>query len=167
MVEGQRADVAQTYQVNVIAGVRMIERLVPAMRRRGSGRIQIGGGLAIQPSAERPHHNATLAARDNLTVSLARDLAGTGVTANTVAPGAILTEPVRETTTQVAADRGWGPAWDDIEAAASSEWFPNDIGRFGRPEEIAAAVVFLASVHAGYISGADTRVDGGTIRSVA
>jgi len=167
VVEGQRADVAQTYQVNVIAGVRMIERLVPAMRRRGSGRIQIGGGLAIQPSAERPHHNATLAARDNLTVSLARDLAGTGVTANTVAPGAILTEPVRETTTQVAADRGWGPAWDDIEAAASSEWFPNDIGRFGRPEEIAAAVVFLASVHAGYISGADTRVDGGTIRSVA
>jgi len=70
-------------------------------------------------------------------------------------------------TTQVAADRGWGPAWDDIEAAASSEWFPNDIGRFGRPEEFAAAVVFLASVHAGYISGADTRVDGGTIRSVA
>lgn len=100
-------------------------------------------------------------------MSLARDLAGTGVTANTVAPGAILTEPVRETTTQVAADRGWGPAWDDIEAAASSEWFPNDIGRFGRPEEFAAAVVFLASVHAGYISGADTRVDGGTIRSVA
>jgi len=167
VVEGQRADVAQTYQVNVIAGVRMIERLVPVMRRRGSGRIQIGGGLAIQPSAERPHHNATLAARDNLTVSLARDLAGTGVTANTVAPGAILTEPVREMTTQVAADRGWGPAWDDIEAAASSEWFPNDIGRFGRPEEFAAAVVFLASVHAGYISGADTRVDGGTIRSVA
>jgi len=90
-----------------------------------------------------------------------------GVTANTVAPGTILTEPVREMTTQVAADRGWGPAWDDIEAAASSEWFPNDIGRFGRPEEIAAAVVFLASVHAGYISGADIRVDGGTIRSVA
>jgi len=44
---------------------------------------------------------------------------------------------------------------------------PNDIGRFGRPEEIAAAVVFLASSHAGYISGADIRVDGGTIRSVA
>ncbi len=66
----------------------------------------------------------------------------------------------------VTADRGWGPAWDDIEAAASSEWFPNDIGRFGRPEEIAAPVVFLASVHAGYLSGADIRVDGGTIRSV-
>jgi len=64
---------AQIYQVNVIAGVRMIERLVPAMRRRGWGRvIQIGGGLAIQPSAEQPHYNATLAARHNFTVSLAR-----------------------------------------------------------------------------------------------
>ena len=59
------------------------------------------------------------------------------------------------------------PAWDDIETAAASAWVPNDIGRFGRPEEIAAAVVFLASAHAGYISGADIRVDGGTIRSVA
>jgi 3-oxoacyl-[acyl-carrier protein] reductase len=159
---------AQIYQVNVIAGVRMIERLVPSMRRRRWGRvIQIGGGLAIQPSADQPHYNATLAARHNLTVSLARELAGSGVTANTVAPGAILTEAVREMTTLAAADHGWGTVWDDIEAAASSVWFPNDVGRFGRPDEIAAAVVFLSSLHAGYISGADLRVDGGTIRSVA
>jgi 3-oxoacyl-[acyl-carrier protein] reductase len=158
----------QIYQTNVVSGVRMIERFVPAMRRRGWGRvIQIGGGLAIQPSTEQPHYQATLAARHNLTVSLARDLAGTGVTANIVAPGAVLTEPVRVIVTEFATASGWGPAWDDIETAAASAWVPNDIGRFGRPEEIAAAVVFLASAHAGYISGADIRVDGGTIRSVA
>lgn len=99
---------AQIFEVNVISAVRLIERLVPAMRRRGWGRvIQIGGGLALQPVADQPHNNATLAARHNLTVSLARDLAGTGVTANTVAPGAILTGPVREMTSQVAAKNGW------------------------------------------------------------
>src|SRR5689334_11556038 len=87
----------QIYATNVVSGVRMIERFVPAMRTRGWGRvIQIGGGLAIQPSTDQPHYQASLAARHNLTVSLARDLAGTGVTANIVAPGAILTEPVRE-----------------------------------------------------------------------
>jgi 3-oxoacyl-[acyl-carrier protein] reductase len=125
------------------------------------------GGLAVQPAAQQPHYNATLAARHNLTVSLARELAGTGVTANIVAPGAILTEPVREMALRVAAERGWGPAWEDIETAASTAWFPNDIGRFGRPEEIAAAVTFLAGTHADYISGADIRVDGGIVRAVS
>lgn len=159
---------AQIYQANVISGVRMVERLVPSMRTRRWGRvIQIGGGLAIQPGADQPHYNATLAARHNLTVSLARELAGTGVTANIVAPGAVLTEPVREMATRAAVGGGWGPEWDAIESAAVAAWVPNDIGRFGRPQEVAAAVVFLASVHAGYVSGADLRVDGGTIRSVS
>ncbi|MBA2680894.1 MAG: SDR family oxidoreductase, partial [Ktedonobacteraceae bacterium] len=43
---------------------------------------------------------------------------------------------------------------------------PNDVGRFGRPEEIAAAVAYLAGSIADYVSGATIRVDGGTIRSV-
>lgn len=158
---------ARIHQINVVSAVRMIQHLVPGMRERGWGRvIQIGGGLAVQPVAQQPHYSATLAARHNLTVSLARELAGTGVTSNTVAPGAILTDATRQMTLQAAAAHGWGPAWDDIEEAAATTWFPNDIGRMGRPVEIAAAVAFLAGVHAGYITGADLRVDGGTIRNV-
>ncbi|MGV0748860.1 SDR family NAD(P)-dependent oxidoreductase [Mycolicibacter minnesotensis] len=161
-------DWSTIYQANVVTGIRMIAHVVPGMCRHGWGRvITIGGGLALQPDRLQPHYNATLAARHNLTVSLARELAGTGVTANVVAPGAILTEPVRDMTLRVAADNGWGTDWTGIEESAASAWFPNDIGRFGRPEEIAAAVTFLASTHAGYISGADLRVDGGTIRSVS
>jgi NAD(P)-dependent dehydrogenase (short-subunit alcohol dehydrogenase family) len=156
------------YETNVVSGTRMIEHLVPGMRTRGWGRVvTIGGGLALQPAAIQPHYNATLAARHNITVSLARELAGTGVTANIVAPGAILTEPVCEMTLRVAAEHHWGTDWPDIERAASAAWFPNDIGRFGRPEEIAAAVTFLCSRHADYISGADLRVDGGVVRTVS
>lgn len=158
---------AQTYQVNVVSGVRMIQSLLPAMRESGWGRvIQIGGGLAIQPQPAQPHYNASLAARHNLAVSLARELKGTGITSNTVAPGAILTDTVRDLLVQIAPAHGWGDTWEEIERAAAESWVPNDANRFGRPEEIAAAVVYLASPLAGYISGATLRVDGGTIRSV-
>lgn len=160
-------DWRQTYEVNVISGVRMVQRLVPQMRERGWGRvITIGGGLAIQPMNSHPQYNATLAARHNLAVSLARELKDTGVTSNVVSPGAILVEAVKDLLTQIAPERGWGESWADIERASTEQLVPNDTGRMGRPEEIASAVAFLASPLAGYISGATLRVDGGTVRSV-
>jgi NAD(P)-dependent dehydrogenase (short-subunit alcohol dehydrogenase family) len=137
------------------------------MTHRGWGRvIQIGGGLAIQPMAVQPHYNASLAARHNMAVSLARELGGTGVTSNVVSPGAILIDAVRDLLLELAPSHGWGDTFEEIEQAAARDWVPNDIGRFGRPEEIAAAVVYLASTQAAYVSGATLRVDGGTIRSV-
>jgi NAD(P)-dependent dehydrogenase (short-subunit alcohol dehydrogenase family) len=158
---------AQTYEVNVISGVRMIQRLVPPMRERHWGRvIQIGGGLALQPMDAQPHYNASLAARHNLAVSLARDLKDSGVTSNIVAPGAILVGSVQQLLTEMAPARGWGETWEEIERAAAADFVPNDIGRLGRPEEIAAAVLYLAGPFADYVSGATIRVDGGTIRSV-
>jgi NAD(P)-dependent dehydrogenase (short-subunit alcohol dehydrogenase family) len=156
----------ETYQSNVLSGVRMIQRLLPDMRRRGWGRIiQIGGGLAQQPIPMQPDYNASLAARHNLAVSLARELQGTGVTSNVVAPGAILVPSVKELLTQIAPQRGWGATWEEIERGAVKDLVPNDVGRLGRPEEIAAAVTYLASPHAAYVSGAVLRVDGGAIRS--
>ncbi len=159
----------QIYATNVVSGVRMIERFVPRCAGvAGAASSRSGADWRSSPSTEQPHYQATLAARHNLTVSLARDLAGTGVTANIVAPGAILTGPVREMATRIRGRQAGGVRRGRTSRrAAVSAWVPNDIGRFGRPEEIAAAVVFLASAHAGYISGADIRVDGGTIRSVA
>ena len=65
--EATVADWAQTYNTNVISGVRMIQRLVPQMRERHWGRvIQIGGGLSQQPQAGGPYYNASLAARLSL-----------------------------------------------------------------------------------------------------
>lgn len=157
---------ARTYNTNVLSGVRMIHRLVSPMHHRGWGRvITIGGGLALQPMNVQPHYNASLAARHNLAVSLARELKGTGVTSNVVAPGAILTDSVQELVSSIAPAHGWTGSWDEIEAAATEDWVPNDINRFGRADEIAAAVAYIASDRAAYISGATIRVDGGLIRS--
>jgi 3-oxoacyl-[acyl-carrier protein] reductase len=165
--EATATDWAQIYNSNVISGVRMIQRLVPQMRERHWGRvIQIGGGLSQQPQAGGPNYNASLAARHNLAVSLARELKDTGVTSNVVAPGAILAEAARATLTHLAQAHGWGETWEEIEHNATQAMAPNDVGRLGRPEEIAAAVAYLASPIADYVSGATICVDGGTIRSV-
>ncbi len=162
------ADWTQTYNTNVISAVRMIQRLVPQMREQHWGRvIQTGGGLSQQPGAAMPHYNASLAARHNLAVSLARELKNTGVTSNVVAPGAILaSEAIRTQLTHMGQAHGWGETWEEIERSATQNMAPNDVGRLGRPEEIAAAVAYLASPLADYVSGATLRVDGGTIRSV-
>ena len=165
--EATAADWAQKYNLNVIAGVRMIQRLVPQMRERHWGRvIQIGGASAQQPHAPQPDYNATLAARHNLAVSLARELKDTGVTSNIVAPGMVLVEEVRALITSLAPVSGWGKTWEEIEPNATQAIVPNDVGRFARPEEIAAAVAYLSSPLANYVSGATIRVDGGTSRSV-
>lgn len=85
-----------TYNINVVSGIRMTQRLLPQMRKLGWGRVvQIGGITAIQPMAIQPDYNAAMAARHNLTVSLARELKGSGITSNTVAPGAMLVESVK------------------------------------------------------------------------
>ncbi|MFD8418574.1 SDR family NAD(P)-dependent oxidoreductase [Streptomyces sp. NPDC059466] len=155
-----------TYNVNVVSGVRLIQHLVPAMCERGWGRvITIGGGLASQPMNTHPQYNATLAARHNLAVSLARDLKGTGVTSNVVSPGAILVEATKDLVTEIGPARGWGASWEEIQPNAVRALIPNDQERFGEPAEIAAAVAYLCSDHAQYISGATIRVDGGLIRS--
>ncbi|UXS05498.1 SDR family NAD(P)-dependent oxidoreductase [Agrobacterium tumefaciens] len=156
----------ETYEVNALSGVRMIQRLVPAMVGRGWGRvIQIGGGLASQPIPMQPDYEASLAARHNLAVSLARRLKNTGVTSNIVSPGAILVPAVKELLEKIASQHGWGETWDEIERGCVNDMVPNDVGRLGRPDEIAGAVTYLASGYADYISGATIRVDGGTVRS--
>lgn len=155
-----------TYNVNVVSGVRLIQHLVPAMRERGWGRVvTIGGGLASQPMNTHPQYNATLAARHNLAVSLARELKGSGVTSNVVSPGAILVEATKDLVTEIGPARGWVRTWEEIQPNAVDALIPNDQERFGEPDEIAAAVAYLCSEYAQYISGATIRVDGGLIRS--
>jgi 3-oxoacyl-[acyl-carrier protein] reductase len=160
-------DWRDSYNVNVLAYVRMIHRLLPTMKTMGWGRmIQIGSSGGIEPFALQPDYLAATAARHNLTVSLARELKGTGITSNTVAPGPMLVENTKNMLLNMSAQFSWGDNWADIERNAVEQFVQNDVGRFGKPEEVAAAVAYLSSPMADYVTGALLRVDGGHTRSV-
>src|SRR5262249_51008646 len=81
------------YNVNVVGAARLIQHLVPQMRERHWGRIiQIASGDATEPLAFMSSYAATKAALVNLTVGLAKSLANTGITVNTISPGIIATD---------------------------------------------------------------------------
>ena len=158
----------ELYNQNVASMVRMIQPLVPGMKERGWGRvINIASGAGIMPFARMAHYGATKSANILLTVSLAKELTGTGVTVNTVSPGPILTEGAQGLFMKMGKENGWGETWEEMEPKAVAAMFPQiPVPRFGTPEEIAAAVVFLASEPAAYIDGANLRVDGGYVGAV-
>ncbi|WP_258348721.1 SDR family oxidoreductase [Saccharopolyspora gregorii] len=90
----------------------------------------------------------------------AAEVAADGVTVNLVLPGRIETERLSSMNEAMAARRGVTP---DAVRDASRADIP--AGRFGTPEEYAAAVLFLASAPASYITGAQLRCDGGLVRA--
>lgn len=151
------------YEANVVSAVRLIKAFTPGMRAQRFGRIiQIATGEATNPFATMPEYAASKAALVNLTVSLAKALGGTGVTVNTVSPGIVVTPRVEAMFRRQAPARGWGESWEDIEAGVMRDVLPNFVGRLGRPEEAAFVVALLASSRAGYLTGANYRVDGGS-----
>jgi NAD(P)-dependent dehydrogenase (short-subunit alcohol dehydrogenase family) len=140
----------ELFDANLFSAVRMIRALVPGMKERRWGRvIQIASVAATQPQPSNPAYAATKAAMVNMSISLAKELAGTGVTVNSVSPGPIVT-PLFERIV-----REGGADLQQLEASATY------VGRFGRPEEIADFVAFLASPRADFIDATDVRIDGG------
>jgi 3-oxoacyl-[acyl-carrier protein] reductase len=159
---------AATYQTNVISAVRLIRHFIAQMKQRGWGRIiQLASASATQPLPfSLPDYQASKAAVVNLTVGLSKYLGGSGVTANTITPGTILTPALERTFRDWARARNWGEQWEEIERRAVAEMFPNPSGRVGRVEDIANMTAFIASPLAGFVNGANIRVDGGRIPTI-
>lgn len=157
-----------TMQQNLVAPVRMIHAFVPAMRERGWGRvINISSGGGSQPTPQAAAYCAAKAAVNNLTVSLSMDLARSGVTVNTVSPGCTRTKMFEGTLQAMGTVNGWPEDLDAQEKAFMDlGLFACSSERYGRPEEIATLVAFLASPLAAFANGANYRIDGGQVQSV-
>ncbi len=152
------------YEKNVLSATRCIERFLPSMRDKGWGRIiQIGTIGSFRPNARMPHYYAAKSALAAATVSLSKELAGSGITVNTVSPGLIKTPEVESHFRSMAERKGWGDDWSTIEKQAIERMGGNPSGRIARPEEIGDLVAFVASTRADYINGENIRIDGGSI----
>jgi NAD(P)-dependent dehydrogenase (short-subunit alcohol dehydrogenase family) len=152
----------KTYNANLISAIRLIHAFAPGMKERGFGRIiNIGSGVAHTPQPTIPDYAGAKAAMTNSTMSLAKALTRTGVTANIITPGLIATWQAKAWLMGLADKQGWGDDWDVIDRKAATKVAPNLAGRLGRPEDIARAVMFFASPAADYVTGVELRMDGG------
>jgi 3-oxoacyl-[acyl-carrier protein] reductase len=141
----------------------LIEAALPHMTRAGWGRIVIiASTSAVQPIPGLVLSNILRPGLVGMTKSLADELAPRGVTINCVLPGSHDTDRIRHVAAARAQREGVSP--DEATARMASS-IP--VGRFGRPEELAAAVAFLASQRAAYITGTSLVVDGGMTRAIS
>lgn len=160
--ESHPADWIDSYEKNVLSGVRMVHRLVPAMRERGWGRVVFVSTVgATRPGDRLPHYYAAKGALPSVTVSLAKELAGSGVTVNCVSPGVIATPDYVEGWTRQAEREGRSTEWADVERHVLAQGSGNYTGRIADVSEVGALVAFVCSPLAAQIDGAHLRIDGG------
>ena len=159
---------AATLQQNLVSAVRMVQAFVPAMREEGWGRvINISSGGGASPPESVPDYCAAKAGLNNLTVSLSKVLARTGVTVNTVSPGCTRTDMFERNLERMAEENGWPDDYESREARFMDLGiFPCVSERYGRPEDVGTLVAFLASPHSAFVNGANYRIDGGQVQSV-
>ena len=161
------ADWIDQYDKNVASIVRVVKHILPPMKTRGWGRIiQMSSVGAIMPSNMTLNYAGTKAAVAVFSTGLAKVLAGTGITVNTVTPGPVLTPMFESWLGDIAKARGWEGSVPEWERRFATEFRPIPVGRVGRVEEVADLIAFIASPRADFINNANVRVDGGATPTV-
>lgn len=147
----------ELFRLNLLSAVRCTRRFLPGMRERHWGRIVMVGTVASKyPNAALVDYAASKAALAATAKALARKYAADNVLVNTVLPGRCRTPMWEQAASEIAAS-----SEQDIEDVFTERSRDIPVGRFGRPEEIANVVLFLASEMASYVAGAAIDIDGG------
>lgn len=149
------AEWQEAFDHTLYPAIRMSRLVVPHMRRQGGGSIVMIASIWGRESGGRMAYNAVKAAEISLAKSMAQQLAKDNIRVNSVAPGSILFP---------------GGSWEkrqQADPAGIADFVRRELpfGRFGRAEEVGAAVAFLASPRASWISGSSLPVDGCQSRS--
>lgn len=160
-------DFHRTLELNLFAMVRICKAFLPAMKENGGGSVvSVTSDLSRQPEDAITDYAASKAAVASVAKSLARLYAPT-IRVNCVAPGPIYTPFWSDE------NYGWQKTVEsayDKEGTAALDALIEDrgipLGRMGTPEEVGAAVVFLASEVSAFTTGATLGVDGGSIRAL-
>jgi 3-oxoacyl-[acyl-carrier protein] reductase len=153
-------------ELNVMAPLRAMRAAAPAMAGRGWGRIvNVCSTAGKRPSAAMPEYSVAKSAELSLSRLFADRYASSGVLVNAICPGPVKAELWMEPGGLLDQSRelsGAAGREEALEAAGSKR----PIGRLAEVGEIAAAIVFLCSERASYVSGAAWSVDGGTVQVI-
>ena len=157
----------ETLDINLMGAVRMCREAIPAMRAKKWGRIVLFASEdAVQPYVDELAYCASKAGILSLAKGLSKAYGGDNVLVNTVSPAFVATPMTDAMMRKRAEERG--ESFDDAIASFLKEERPGMVlGRRGRSDEVAAAVAFLCSERASFITGAGLRVDAGSVFTMA
>jgi 3-oxoacyl-[acyl-carrier protein] reductase len=160
------ADWQETWEINVLSVVRLARTLAPRMAERGWGRIiNISSESGVQPDPVAIEYAAAKGALNVLTKGLSKAYGDRGVLVNCISPAYVDTPILRDILAQM--EGAGGVSRDDLAAHFLAAIRPNiAVGRPCKPEDVAAAAVFLASDGAAFITGTNLRVDGGSVTTL-